>query len=295
MDLNLDEQDIVKMSVMEKQNLLPHLFLKKLGYEMWNRCKIENWDEFLSNSLLVGPPGAHSRENIMSNIDKFIQKQKSGSDGQYNLGLPRLSEKDILSMVVEICDVSSDISYIKGEDWVTLEAFKKRINKAARVGVETAKKAGTIFMSTGHAESLPPAYTYMGKTLVEKGAKLYNPSIYSIMSEDNEHWLGSICNVTMLFLDGAVRHTHDDCNMDKIIEAEGIRPDLAIADHGFGAAMIRAKIPTILIVDTNDIELIVAACTYPERIFPIPIHDNAGVNESMAMAYYFEHLAGTIR
>jgi hypothetical protein len=117
------------MGVKEKQNLLPHLFLKRLGYEMWSKEQVDNWDGFLSESMLIGPPGAHSRGNIIDNINRFIDRQKDGRDGDYNLDLPKLSYNKILEMVVKICDNSNDLNYVEGEDWVSLDAFNRKREK----------------------------------------------------------------------------------------------------------------------------------------------------------------------
>lgn len=269
--------------------MITELVLAEVGKSVYSKKEIQNWDEYIIRSQLVGPPGAHSRQNILRKINRFIERQENGEDGQYQLSLPRLSFQQILNMAVEICGICPDPEYTEGEDFVSLEAFKKYTPVAAKVAREVSQKGGTILFATGHPESLPPAYSYIAKCLVNIGASLYNPIIYPIYYEDRKPWLGSICGVTVLFEGGELRHTHNDCGLDKILELEKKRPDLVVADHGMAAAAIRAEIPTIAIIDTNDIELIVAASTYPDRIFPIPMHDNAGPEVSMVMAYYFEH------
>jgi len=270
--------------------ILPNLMIKEIGCSVNEKKNIENWDQYILASRLIGPPGAHSRENILGKIAKFVEKQQCGEDGQYRLNLPILKRQEILDKVIRVCGISNEPEYLEGQDWVSIDAFKNGILPAVNIAGKIARESGTILMATGHPESLPPAYTYIGKCLVNEGAHLYNPSIYSIPSTKHNQWLGSICGVTMVFKTTEVKHTHDDCRLYEILLKEKVRPDLVIADHGMAGAAIRSGIPTIAIVDTNDIELIVASCTYPDRVFPVPLNDNAGIKPTMALAYYFEHL-----
>lgn len=267
------------------------LFAKEIITLLQYEEHIEDFDEYIKNSCLVGPPGAHSRENILGNIKKLVQKQQSGKDGDYDLCLPKMSFDEMFNAAIKICGNNSDLSYTEGEDFVSLKAFKAGLQKAVSVASDIAKNNGTIFIGSGHTESLLAAYALIGKTLVEKGARLYNPAIQILPSLERENvWLSSFCAVTTATQDNRIIHTHEDFNLDKIIENEGIKPDLAIADHGIAGATIRAGIPTIAIVDTNDIELLMACTAFPDRVFPIPIHDNAGLKRSRALAYYFNHL-----
>ena len=73
-----------------------------------------------------------------------------------------------------------------------------------------------------------------------------------------------------------------------LLKKEQVRPDLVFADHGYAGAAIRMDIPTITVVDTNDIDLLVASYLYQDRVFAIPMHDNAGLSESFSLADCFE-------
>ncbi len=267
------------------------LFAKEIFTLLQHKEHIEDFDDNITNSCLIGPPGAHSRENIFGNISRLVEKQQSGKDGDYRLGLPKMSFEEMLNAAVKICGNNSDPNYTKGEDFVSLEAFKTNLQKAVSAAAKTAKRNGTIFISSGHTESLLATYALMAKSLVKKGARLFSPTAQILPSKERDGvWLSSFCCVSTATVDNRIIHTHEDFGLDEIIENEGVRPDLAIADHGFAGAMIRAKIPTIAIVDTNDIELLMACTAYPDRVFPIPIHDNAGLKRSRSLAYYFNHL-----
>lgn len=271
------------------------LFAKEIITLLQHEAHIEDFDEYITNSCLVGPPGAHSRENILGNIKKLVTKQQSGKDGDYDLCLPKMSFDEMFNAAIKICGNNSDPNYTEGEDFVSLKAFKDGLQKAVSAAAETAKNHGTIFIGSGHTESLLAAYALMGKNLVQKGARLYNPAMQILPSLEKKNiWLSSFCAVTTATQDNRIIHTHEDFNLDKIIENERVKPDLAIADHGIAGATIRAGIPTIAIVDTNDIELLMACTAYPDRVFPIPIHDNAGLKRSRALAYYFNHLLNKV-
>lgn len=199
-----------------------------------------------------------------------------------------MAKDDILNLIVEICGNCPNPEYRDGEDWVSLNAFKKGMLSATEFARKVLGESGVFLLATGHPKSLIPAYAYIGKHLVKNGDKFYIPSIYPINEEGA--WLGSICGVNTVIKSGSLEHSHSDCGLDTILNKENAKIDLAIADHGLAAATIRMGIPTIAIVDTNDSEVLVAASIYRNRVFPIPMHDNAGFENSMAMAYYFEYL-----
>lgn len=267
------------------------LFAKEIITLLQYEEQIVDFDEYITSSRLVGAPGAHPRESILSNIKKLVVKQQSGKDGDYNLNLPKMSFEETFNAAIKICGNTRDLSYTVGEDFVSLNAFKEGLQKAVSVAKDTAKNQGTVFIGSGHTESLLAAYALIGKALIEKGARLYNPAIQMLQSSnDDVVWLSSFCAVTTVTRDNKIIHTHGDFNIDKIIEKEGTKPDLAIADHGIAGATIRAGIPTIAIVDTNDIEILMACTAFPDRVFPVPIHDNAGLKRSRALAYCFNRL-----
>ena len=112
------------------------LFAKEIITLLQYEVQIEDFDEYITNSCLVGPPGAHSRENILGNIKKLVQKQQSGKDGDYDLCLPKMSFDEMFNAAIKICGNNSDPDYIEGEDFVSLEAFKVGLRKAVSAAAD---------------------------------------------------------------------------------------------------------------------------------------------------------------
>ena len=81
--------------------------------------------------------------------------------------------------------------------------------------------------------------------------------------------------------DGAsLLHTHDPDPMRHVLR-RAVPVDLVVADHGFAGAAITAEIPTVAIMDTNDLVLAVVA-GHGADVTVIPMDDNRPLNSYAA-------------
>ena len=269
---------------------LSNFALKSSGQTVQRINNTEDWDQYLLNSHLVGPSGTHSRENILKKVERFVDKQKRGETDKYKLNLPTLECREILDMIEKICGISNDFEYTERHEWVSLEVFKKAMLHATEIVMQVMQKSGKILIATGYSQSLLTTYTYIAKCLEKQGADINSPSIYSVYSAEKGQWFGGICGDTTVFKSTCVKYAHYDHILYETILEKGGRPDLVIGDHGMAGAAIRAGIPTVVILDIDDIEFIATSCIYGDRVFPIPMHKSAGINSNIALAHYFEHL-----
>lgn len=255
----------------------------------------------LNDSILVGPPGAHSQKNILMKTSKFLDSFKQDISEkeelktyQHGLVLPEVSYNEVEKILQQKFGLPKNLQDKEIEAWVTQEVFIDHLIEAVKVAYEIAVEGGTFLFGTGHPNLLK-AYASIINMLKECGGHIHYVENHFLPSID-DRLLSNQCGVSILMEENdedwydvySPLHTHDDQYMELILNEEEIEPDIVFADHGYAGTAIRKGIPTITVADTNDIDLLVASSIFPERVFVIPMHDNAGLGPSFSLARCFK-------
>lgn len=267
--------------------------------ERLNKQTYKELERILEKSKLVGYPGAHPREDILNKQKKFVKKTNEGKKTTNGLQFPdtdKINMETVKESVKKFTGINENLSDSDQKAWVTQEKFISYLCEAVDFSLEILNNNGTVILGTGHASLYRP-YAYIADLLREKGAEIYYSKMHEAPAEFPSCWIGNLNGVIILFGKQKARekkkqiefkHTHSDEILKLVWEKENLNPDLVLGDHGFAGFAINKKVPTIAITDTNDIDLLVAAQKYPERVFPIPMHDNPGAEAGLDLGYCFE-------
>lgn len=148
----------------------------------------------------------------------------------------------------------------QGPGWIdpaaTITALERHVERLAAAAAQRLP----VLIATGHPTGLLAHYMALARELQAAGCALLAPADGEAFDSDEGRrrevrYLDGVACVS----DGAsLRHTHRDEAMRAMLgqlTADGDRPGLVVADHGFAGAAITAGLPTIAIADVNDVAL----------------------------------------
>jgi hypothetical protein len=216
-------------------------------------------EELLQAILHGGMSGvvSHPLDNVLWKIGLLCDGDERSQFGL--TGVDALSEAEVLELVARESGWTPDPTARFGPFRVVAEYV---LDACERVGDRLAlacERGESAILATGHPTGLPLLYIEVGRELQRRGVELLTP-FEGQPFQDARHGHREIRyfhKVAMLVGHGSALHTHSSRPMELML-AEGPRPDLVFADHGFAGAAIEAGIDTVSIADVNDPALIVA-------------------------------------
>ncbi|MBH0777643.1 phosphatase [Nocardia sp. NEAU-351] len=200
---------------------------------------------------------ATPREN---NLEHYRRMAAGDPRHQFGLTLRGWTFERTLDTMARLCGVRPDPRYLRGIDTIdpeltvdALEVMGKRIGAAA-------ERRETVMFATGHPGTLMGVYRAIEDRLRAAGCAVSTPS--GGWSYAAEEYYGSPYRelsytggvAALVNAAGDPAHTHDPQPMRAMLRelANGPRPDLVIADHGWAGAAGEAGIDTVGFADCND-------------------------------------------
>lgn len=150
-----------------------------------------------------------------------------------------------------------------GTGWIDPEATVAALERHASRLAAAAARREAVLLATGHPTGLLAHYMAVARELQAAGCALLTPmdghAVDTVEADAGRRWEVRYLDGVACVSDGAsLRHTHRDDAMRALLadlRAEGRRPGLVVADHGFAGAAVAAGLPTLSIADVNDVAL----------------------------------------
>lgn len=215
--------------------------------------------------------GRDTRHNRVANL-QAIRSVVEG-DPHYTWDIPgveRFSFDEILTGIASLTGCSSDPTNTGGGGYISPSATLRGLEAAASAMAEVAHRGGRFLLGTGHPGSLLLYYIRLAAIIRSWGGKVLEPALGVQVPP----------NLDLAFIDGvavttdraSLMHSHGHDAMDQMLADAG-SVDLVIADHGYASGGIKAGVPVIAIMDTNDPALALAQQLGADLIV-IPMDDN---------------------
>ncbi len=147
------------------------------------------------------------------------------------------------------------------------------IEAGERIG-SVAESGGRLIFATGHPGAMILYYLGLARWARELGGDVLTAETRGRYERGvSLDWAESVAALG----DGAsLFHTHDPEPMRDVLWQTGA-VDLVVADHGFAGAAIATRIPTVVVMDTNDPAFAVVAARGAD-VTVIPMDDNRPLN-----------------
>lgn len=225
--------------------------------------------EHLVASRIAGDV-ATPRESNLRNAHRLAA---GDPDVWFGLSPRPLTVEEVLRCLAERVGISPDPSYTAGADTIDPDRTIERLDAMAARLAAAAQRRASVFLATGHPAGLLAIHLQVAQALRAAGCTVLTPGAGADVSygERRRHvrYLGG---VAVLSDRGELNHTHSAKPMEHLL-ADGLRPDLVLADHGWAGAAGEAGIETLAFADTNDPALFVAE--QDGRIaVTVPLDDN---------------------
>ena len=217
---------------------------------------------------LAGHAAGHTREINLRAVQRFIDGEADCAWNYEDSG--KFAFRDVLVMLASVTGCSSDPAIETGDGYISPHKTLEGIEEAAARLAAVAGGGGRILMATGHPGALLTYYNGIGGLVRRWGGRLLQPS--RGVPVPPGHFIDFVGGVAVLSDYASLPHTHDHRVMEMML-AGSCEVDLVVADHGYAGAAIRAALPVIAVMDTNDPALAVWKYAGADLTI-IPIDDN---------------------
>jgi hypothetical protein len=221
---------------------------------------------------ITGPNQSHSRRNVVGKIHGLLGAEPEETFGISDLGT--YTHEEVLGFMSELTGCWSDLGDCEGYDQIDPDKTMEGIERAGHRLAEGAAKGETLLCATGHPTGLLEHHIHVVEAYRRAGGKVLRlREAENLMIRRGKHReIRYVDSVGCLADWGNLQHTHSSAPMEAVLEG-GQWPDLVLGDHGFAGAAIERGIPTIAVMDINDIALAIAAAQGRDVII-IPMDDN---------------------
>lgn len=221
---------------------------------------------------ITGPNQSHSRRNVVSKIEAL-----QGTEPEETFGLSdvaRHSPEEVLGLLSDLTGCWRELAECEGFDRIDPDRTMEGILAAARRLADEAARGATLLCATGHPTGMLEHHIHVVEAYRRAGGK-----VLRLREDENIHIkpgkhreVRYVGGVGCLADWGNLQHTHSAAPMEALLEP-GQWPDIVLGDHGFAGAAIERGIPTIAVMDINDVALAIAA-TRGRDVIIVPMDDN---------------------
>lgn len=222
----------------------------------------------IADARLAGHGTGHPREVNLRAVQRFINGDSHCAWNFEDSG--SFAFDDVLVMIASITGCSIDPAREAGDGFISPHKTLEGIEEAAARIAAVARGGGRVLLATGHPGALLTYYNGIGELVELWGGRVIRPARGAAVPP--HHHIDYLGNVALITDYASLPHTHDHQAMDVLLAAAGT-VDLVIADHGYAGAAIRAGLPVIAVMDTNDPALAVWKYAGADLTI-IPIDDN---------------------
>ncbi len=189
------------------------------------------------------------RENNLEKIHAYLA---GGDDATFGI---TAGESRTFAQVLDVLHrkvgINGDSGYTNGPDHIDVERTLDRL-AAMRTYLRDAIRTGAdVVVATGHPGHLLDVHLSVADALSRAGCRVLTAPAGNVRVVRGVHVLGDI---------GALVHTHSPVHMRGVLArlaAQGLRPGLVVADHGWAGAAAQDNITTVGFADSNDPALFV--------------------------------------
>jgi hypothetical protein len=186
---------------------------------------------------------------------------------------PLWSYEELFAVMVERCGIDPDLDRTEGGDRIEPDLTITALDAARAVIHEAAADRRDVFIATGHPAGVLAIHLRVAAFLREAGCRLLEPgSGTRVHYADRRREVRYMAGVAVLSDRGELNHTHSAVPMQRLL-ADGMRPGLVVADHGWAGAAGEAGIDVVAFADCNDPALFAGAATGRVRVV-VPLDDN---------------------
>lgn len=181
--------------------------------------------------------------------------------------------EDLLGIMVERCGIGVDPAYGEGPDTIDPDLTLDALDAMARRLAKAARNRERVFVATGHPSGVLAIHMPVAAALAAAGCEVLTPEAGRwFETENGRRNVRYVGCVAVLSTGGDLNHTHSAIPMSELL-ADGLQPELVLADHGWAGAAGQAGIDTLGFADCNDPALFVAA--HEDKIgVVVPLDDN---------------------
>lgn len=230
----------------------------------------QEFADYLDRSRITGEV-ATSREVNIAHMHGFVEGNE-----HLEFGVKLTREWDyeaIFDLMAQRVGTSPDRNHLSGQDTISAHKCIEALYEYARIFGEAVRSQKKILFATGHPAGLFPIYVELARV-----ARSYGASVLTIQEGDKflDGDIRQILDVIMFEQYGNLQHTHFPGPMQLSLaqlEAQGLTPDLVVADHGLAGYAASCGIDTIGIADCNDPGLFVSA-EQGQILVAAPMDDN---------------------
>ncbi|MFN2545563.1 MAG: phosphatase, partial [Actinomycetota bacterium] len=200
---------------------------------------------------------SHPLDNVLWKIGLLCEGDERSQFGLRDVC--DLPEAEVMRLVAEASGWTPEPAARFGPFRVAAEHILEACEQVGERLALACERQESVILATGHPTGLPLLYIEVGRELVKRGVELLTPFEGKPWQEGKRgrREIRYFHGVAMLIGYGNALHTHSAHPMEMML-AEGPRPDLVFADHGFAGGAIEAGVDTVSIADVNDPALIVA-------------------------------------
>ncbi|CAN5779536.1 phosphatase [soil metagenome] len=222
----------------------------------------------ISDARLAGHGAGHPRDVNLRAVQRFID---GDVDCAWNFeDSSSFAFGDVLMMLASVTGCSPDPHGSSGDGYISPHRTLEGIEEAAMRLAAVARGGGRVLLATGHPGALLTYYNGTGELVEAWGGRIVRPAGGEFVSPG--YFIDYVGNVAVITDYASLPHTHDHKAMDVLLAAAG-QIDLVVADHGYAGTAIRAGLPVIATMDTNDPALAVWKYAGADLTI-IPIDDN---------------------
>lgn len=233
------------------------------------------------------------RASNIANITKMLDGQW---DYHFGIELDRdWSTHEVLKVLADRLGMDPDLERTDGADRIDPERTIEAVDAAAELLAEAAARRARVVVATGHPTGVLSLHLRAAAALAAAGCEVLTPAAERRVAAEHLpprariRYLG---DVAMLSNGADFLHTHAAEPMQLLL-ADGARPDLVLADHGWAGAAAQAGITTIGLADTNDPAMFVGAEEGKVTV-AVPLDDNVAPALYLPLAdRLLRHLAPT--
>jgi hypothetical protein len=200
-----------------------------------------------------------------------------GSEPEETFGLSDLgsfTHEEVLGFMSDLTGCWRDLGDCEGFDRIDPDKTIEGIMRAGASLAEAAGKGATLLCCTGHPTGVLEHNIRVVDAYRRAGGKVLRlREDENISARRGKHReMRYIGGVGCLADWGNLQHTHSAQPMEALLDG-GQWPDIVLGDHGYAGAAIERGIPTIAIMDINDIALAIGAAQERDVII-VPMDDN---------------------
>lgn len=199
-------------------------------------------------------------------------------------GLPPLrawSYEQVVALMAEKVGIDPDPDRTTGADTIDPALTAAALHRLRDHLWRFAASGGSVLLATAHPTGLLEIHLALARLLRDAGATLLRPAVGASVVVDPDPRMSPlhlryVGHVGVYSGWGGLHHSHSSEGMTAMLDelhADGIRPDLVIADHGFAGAAAADGLDVLSFADSNDPGLFVGEAEGRIRV-TVPLDDN---------------------